>query len=414
MSTVFLLLDAFRHDYLSEEVTPFLWRCAQKGEHYLGVEQSLGFCERSEILTGLCGDETGFFTAIGFDPQNSPYAKAPWLRFFHVAEETVLLLLRLFPINTGDKIHKKLRHLISCYFQRIGTSMSTYSIPYLWLPYFALTEDRIDHRSPTAFPTPSILTLLERAGRTYYYDTFTALNFRSSYQSDSERLNAVICDVAESPKDLYLVYIAAPDAYGHRYGPSSPAFQEILHRLDGELERFVLELERTAPGNRYLFLGDHGMLKVTTKVNAEKEISRLLHLANLSKGQDVIYFLDSTMVRLWAISNRARCLLPDILILSELFNENGRWMTNEMAKHNHVPWPDRRYGDYLWTANPSVLVFPDFFHRLAPCAGMHGYDPKLPESQGMCIHWGDGIPSSQHSTMLLTEVFSLLKRSLRL
>ncbi len=53
MATVLLLLDAFRRDYLSDVNTPFLWRCSCEGEYYEGVEQSFGFCERSEILSGL-------------------------------------------------------------------------------------------------------------------------------------------------------------------------------------------------------------------------------------------------------------------------------------------------------------------------------------------------------------------------
>ena len=89
-------------------------------------------------------------------------------------------------------------------------------------------------------------------------------------------------------------------------------------------------------------------------------------------------------------------------------------MDDATAKRNHVPWPDRRYGDYLWVADPGILVFPDFFHRLVPCIGMHGYDPKLPESRGMCIFWGEGIPSSKHPVMPLAGVFDLIKRNLEL
>jgi predicted AlkP superfamily pyrophosphatase or phosphodiesterase len=296
----------------------------------------------------------------------------------------------------------------------MGMKMPSYFIPYSWLPYFALTEDHIDHRNHAAFQTPSILTLLDKAGRTYCYDTFTALNFQSLYQSDNERLNAVICDIKKSPKDLYLVYIAAADVYAHYYGPDSPEFRKVIRDLDKNIELFVQNLERTVCGNRYLFLGDHGMMTVIKRIDAEQEISRLLRTVHLCKGQDVLYFLDSTMVRLWAIGDKKRSLLSDALTTSEIFNENGAWMDDAMARRNHVPWPDRRYGDYLWIANPGTLVFPDFFHRNTPCRGMHGYDPYLPESRGMCINWGRGIPSSKHSFMPLTRTFDILKKNLEL
>lgn len=414
MLTVFLLLDAFRHDYLSEEITPFLWKCALEGESYAGVEQSLGFCERSEILTGLRGNETGFFTAIGFDPQNSPYSKAKWLRSMQKAEELILFLSCILTKKLSARIQQKLRYLVSRHFQRKGIKMPIYSIPCSWLPLFSLTEDRVDHRNPEAFPTTSILTLLEESDRSYCYDTFTALNLRSPYKSDRDRLNAVVRDSEVSPKDLYLVYISAPDAFGHLYGPESSEFQGVMRQLDKDLECFVRQIELIAPGNRFLFLGDHGMVTVTKKFNVEKELIHLLRLKGLRKGHDVVYFLDSTMVRFWAMSIKARTLLSEALDSSEVFNVNGWWMDASWAKDNHVAWPDRRYGDHLWVANPGTIVFPDFFHRFTPCKGMHGYDPKLPESLGMCIHWGKGIPSSSHYVMPLSEAFDLLKRSLEL
>ena len=414
MSTILLLLDAFRHDYLKEITTPFLWRCAQEGEYYYNVVQSMGFCERTEILTGLEGDKTGFFTAIGFDPQNSPYVKVPLMRFLGIIEDITLFPLRLFSRNFHTQVQEKMRYLISCQFKEMGITMPSYFIPYSWLPYFSLTEDRIDHRNPAAFQVPTILTLLAEAGRTYCYDTFTALNFNSPYQSDADRLNAVICDIQKSPKDLYLVYIAAPDVFGHWYGPDSLDFRRVLRSLDKDLEHFVQSLEQKVPGNRYVFLGDHGMMTVNKRIDAAKEISRLLRLVRLRKGRDVIYFLDSTMVRLWAISDKARSMLPVVLTKSDMFNRNGTWMDEKIAKRNNVPLSDRRYGDYLWVANPGTLIFPDYFHIRRPCKGMHGYDPHLPESRGTCIHWGSGIPSSKKPVLPLSGVFNVIKRSLEL
>jgi hypothetical protein len=414
MSTILVLLDAFRHDYLTEKNTPFLWKCAQEGANYAGVEQSLGFCERSEILTGLRGDVRGFFTAIGFDPANSPYIKTPLLNYLEFVEKYLLLGLNFFPLHFGSRVHKKLRHLVSCHLKKRKMSMSAYLIPFTWLPYFALTEDRIDHRDPKAFPMPSILSLLEGAGGTYLYDTFSALNIDTKYRTDCDRFDAVIRDFKVFPKDLYLVYVAATDEYGHRYGPDSHKFQVTLRQLDKNIEKFVHDTECTNRGNNYLFLGDHGMLPVTSRMDAEKEISTMLRTTGLYNGKDVIYFLDSTMVRFWTMSEKARNSLPGILYGTEIFNRSGSWMNDALAKRYHVPWPDRRYGDLLWIANPGVLVFPDFFHRFTPCKGMHGYDPALPESQGMCILWGKGIPSSKHPVMPLTNTFNLLKSCLNL
>jgi len=414
MSTIFLLLDAFRRDYLSEDNTPFLWKCAQEGEYYEGVIQSLGFCERTEIFTGLRGDQSGFLTAIGFDPSNSPYADVKILPLFGIMEQIGLGLLKLAPKEFRHKVHKRLRSYAQQYFQRRNITMPTFFIPYRLLPFFSLTEDRVDLRRPDAFSHPSIFKLLFNAGKTYFYDSFTALGLVTPYASEQERLDAVIKDLLGNKKDLYLVYISIPDTYGHLFGPESAELSPILCNMDQMLERFVKQAEEISPNNRFLFIGDHGMLTVTTHYDAKKEIDALLGKFDLINGQDVLYFLDSTMVRFWAMSNRAQKKLPRILKDASGFSAHGTWMTPKKAKQFHVPWPDRRYGDHLWIANAGVLVFPDFFHRIVPCKGMHGYDPNLPESQGVCIHWGKGIKTKRFPTIKLSDTFDVLKRSVEI
>jgi hypothetical protein len=118
------------------------------------------------------------------------------------------------------------------------------------------------------------------------------------------------------------------------------------------------------------------------------------------------------MVRLWTLSDRSRETLPRLLKDAAGFAAHGTWMDAGTAQRYHVPWPDRRYGDHLWMANPGVLVFPDFFHRIAPCKGMHGYDPHLKESQGVCIRWGSEVTHRQMPIIHLSDVFGLLQESL--
>jgi len=108
MSTILLLLDAFRNDYLTEQTTPFLWKCAMEGEYYKNVEQSYGFCERTEIFTGKPASESGFFTAIGYDPINSPYKNINGLLLLYMVEQMVLLLLHIAPKKIGSRVHNRL------------------------------------------------------------------------------------------------------------------------------------------------------------------------------------------------------------------------------------------------------------------------------------------------------------------
>lgn len=414
MSTIFILLDGFRKDYLSNSTTPFLWKCSQEGEHYESVEPSFGFCERTEILTGMRGDESGFFSAIGYDPANSPYSGKNILSFFHFIEKLLLYFLKFTPKSFGSKVHKRLRYYADIYFSYKGIKMPSFLVPYTWLKYFSLTEDRVDLRQPGAFSKPSIFTLLEKNKKNYFYDSFTALGLKTPYDSDQARLDSVVEDLANNKKDLYLIYVSAPDVYGHIYGPETHDCRVFLNKMDKMLERFTTQIKKIDNKNTFIFVGDHGMLTVTSHFDAEKELKTYFKKTGLKSGKDVIYFLDSTMVRLWAISDRAYQILPGIVKTVSGFSDNGKWMDNKIANRYHVPWPDRRYGDFLWIAKSGVMVFPDFFHRLKPYKGMHGYDPKLPESNGKCIVWGEGIQSKNFPLIPLTGVYSILKKALKL
>ena len=74
-TTVLILLDAFRWDYLDAQNTPNLWSMRERGLYVRRLRPSLGFCERTELLTGAYPVTTGNFTAIGYDPSGSPFPR---------------------------------------------------------------------------------------------------------------------------------------------------------------------------------------------------------------------------------------------------------------------------------------------------------------------------------------------------
>ncbi len=414
MPTFFVLMDAFRNDYLHETHTPFLYRTAQEGEHYQNVVQSLGYCERAEILSGCTAAETGFFTAIGFDPENSSYGDVKGLGLLDAAERVAVPILELFGPRFASRAHGYLRRHISNHFRSRGAQMTSHMIPFPFLEYFALTEDLVDHREPGVFPRPSILDDLTESGRKYNYDSFTAVNGNFPHRSDDERLAAVPRACQEGEYDLHLIYVSAPDLYGHKFGPLSEGLVAGLKEMDQKLERWVAEVERHSENNRFVFLGDHGMLSVEESFDAEKTIKRCMRDQGLTAKRDYVYFLDSTMVRFWALSDSARERALDALQADTGFLEAGQFVDEATARRHHAPFADRRYGDLLWLANPGVLVFPDFFHRTELYLGMHGYDPELPESQGLCIHWGHDVAPGSTPSIPLTEVNLILRRSLGL
>ena len=52
-SKVIVILDAFRWDYISKSQTPFLYTFKEQNLYIKKLIASPGFCERSEIFTGI-------------------------------------------------------------------------------------------------------------------------------------------------------------------------------------------------------------------------------------------------------------------------------------------------------------------------------------------------------------------------
>jgi predicted AlkP superfamily pyrophosphatase or phosphodiesterase len=413
MSICLLLLDAFRSDYLSEETTPFLSRCARQGEYYRHVKPSYGYCERTEILTGLSARESGFFTAIGYDPERSPYRNVKGLRVWDVLETFLSTVASLGGSRFAGKISERYRRILGAAFRRRGIRMMTYQIPLRLLSYWALTEDEHDHRDIGSMGTESLLDLLHHRGRRYFYDAFTALGM-SPNGTDQDRLNMALAQAGDKEIALYLIYQSCPDRIGHVHGPGSQALQEALRTMDEDLRVFTESFHRERPDATFVFLGDHGMLHVEETFDAETEICDSIVNHNLRCPDDVLFFLDSTVVRIWFLSEDARQKLKPALLASTPFLEKGTFLDAALAERNGIPWGDPAYGNLIWLADPGVLVFPDFFHRHVPCNGMHGYDPEIKDSQGMCIMHGPSIGPGFSEMISLTDTYSLLKERLQL
>ena len=72
MSKIFILVDALRNDYINKKYAISL--SSLSNNLYINrIKPSLGFCERSEIISGYNSEQTGYFTAIGKDMKKSDY-----------------------------------------------------------------------------------------------------------------------------------------------------------------------------------------------------------------------------------------------------------------------------------------------------------------------------------------------------
>jgi len=412
MALVLVLLDAFRSDYVNAEDTPFLWSCAQEGEYYKRVQPGYGFCERTEILTGLSPIESGNVLAIGHDPANSPFRHARGLRQLAAAERTLSALSAVFGSFFRERVIAWFRWRLDCKLRTSGSRMSTYRIPIHLLPKWRLTEDQRDHREAGAFSVPSLLDRLTACGRRYSYDGFTALGMEPN-GSDHDRLLLGSRSAVNPDIDFVLLYQSRADAMGHAHGPRSTELKAIAAEMDQDLERFTHGVLRDRPETTFVFLGDHGMLDVIARFDVFSKVKTLAKECRIAIHADMLVFLDSTIARFWFNADRGHSRLQERLLSSPDMLRHGSFKSTH-SSCTDAPNANRLYGDLLWRADPGVLVFPDFFHSILPCRGMHGYDPLHPDSHGMCIVHGSAAVHKQAEHILLTEVHGILERTLEL
>jgi len=413
MSTVLFLMDAMRSDYIDSKITPFLWQCSRDGEYYKRVIPNFGFCERTEIFTGQTPAESGFFTAIGRDEENSPFKDLPELPLLEFFDNSIPKNFTIPLILKKGELYQFFRKIINRWIIKRTKGISPQNIPVGLLPYWALTEDLVDHREENAFKVNSIFSLLKKSGKKLYYDSFTALNIPFN-GSDKNRIEMMLKNYKKNNTDLSLVYISTPDQYGHEYGPGSTELNNALSKMDSQLEYYTHEVLKIDEKAKFIFLGDHGMSEVNKYFDAEKQILKIAKLNKLKLKKDFIYFLDSTVVRLWLNSKKAKMAFEEELLCSDLFIKNGTFIDEKIALNEKIPWKDSRYGDIIWWANNGTLVFPDFFHRIKKYKGMHGYNPQKIENQGTCIVFGEKINKNEVVSIYLTDVFDILKNTLSL
>jgi len=403
MKVILFVLDAFRYDYISKKTTPFLWEYSKKGKYIKHIEPSAGFCERTEIFTGLKPNESGFFTAIGFDPENSPYKNNYLLSIIGGLE---VLISKLGCKKKIQIIYRKVMlKLLRRFFSNF--KLKPYNIPFSFLKYFNLTEDEFEMIENKRSNSSSIFNIVEMKGGLNFLDAFTSLG-KPSNGTDTDRINLAISSAKNKEYLFTPIYIGGIDSQGHKLGPNSDGLKTELNKLDSLLKKSINELTEIDKEINFVLLGDHGMTEIKTNFDAESVLTKEANALKLKKGTDYIYFLDSTLLRVWYLTEIARTKLDPIIRKNELFLSNGEIISKKTSELFDIPLNDRRYGDIAWWANEGVLIFPDFFHNDTPHKGMHGYKPIFTSTHGTCIAVGRNIKQSYQDSMKLNNVYKLI------
>lgn len=388
---LYILLDAFRGDYITKKNTPFLYSLQENIENYhiKYVKPSHSFCERTEIFSGLTPLESYYFTAIGNNKNRSPYRKFKvLLNFLHLIENF------LFKRGILNKVFRK---LITLFFTFIGVDLKVYNIPLNQIHNYYLTEDYDDIRNHDF--KSNIFKLIESKKLTHYFKTFTSLRDKHNL-NDDERLNLALNNL---DNDLIFLYIGDPDAKGHFYGPASFDFKIYLSKLDEKLKKFIKTFDQNTGEQASIIInGDHGMSQVTSSFDALEYLEKILAIKKFKKNIDYEIFLDSTLVRVWSLNSE----LKKLIMIDKRLNELGRFVySNADSKFKNI------YGDIIWTINQGGLIIPNYFQKTI-IKGMHGYVPENTDDFGTLIIKNPKAFHNQKKSIKLTDVNYIIRKEI--
>jgi predicted AlkP superfamily pyrophosphatase or phosphodiesterase len=191
---------------------------------------------------------------------------------------------------------------------------------------------------------------------------------------------------------LLLSWWHGADREGHRVGPDHPAVAEALAGQDAALARLLagLDAREAWPHTTLFVVSDHGMARAGPAHDAEAVLAAAGLAARVATGggSAQIYLEDPRAVE---AARAALDALPGV-------DAFARDALPERLRARH-----RRSGDVVALASPPTRFarsgggswWARWVQRLRPSAGIHGYDPALPEMAGVLLAMGRGVPAGR-------------------
>ena len=388
-----LLIDALRHDYVTPQSAPFLYRLMQEGKSGPLIP-TYGFQEHPGFLTGCLPNQTIVgHTMFVRDPDSSPFqeidlpTEGDFARHPHLESVLRPLWDRKTRLIENERGHSA----SACYGM-------TARIPPALLPQFAFGWET-DLQEFGALGVPSVYDLLRERGKSWL-----ALGHPRDDQQTDRLLDQFQAAVRPEHALVYL-HFGELDWLGHEHGPGSREVLSGLRGLDHAVEKVVMKLREMHGSAATLVFGDHGMVAVDRSVDVQAALDR----TGLSVPDDYVYFLDSTGVRLWPERRNAESALCQALDGIDGIRRIEEGEREELG----IAYADRSpYGEIVYAAEQGVLICPNFFQAEA-IQGMHGYLPDATDNWSRYIaHSIAWLPN--HATLTMQELFPVIVRALGL
>ncbi len=385
-----IMIDALRHDYLTPEVTPYLYNLKLQGVHAT-VTETYAFQTRPAFFAGLEPDESQICTLYEYNVQDSPFAfLRPFEPFLSVIDSLSLdKYLRGVIRRMAKRQAKKLGH------HAAADVMGTEQIPLSLLSFFALSEKVYTDDNDAFAPHVTFFDLLREKRKSWAW-----IGYPRHFGSSESILSAYY---EAEPADVVYLHFSELDWIGHRFGPDSKERREALLKIDQAVKSLLVPSLKA--GKRAVIFGDHGMVNVEYELDLKKILKKL----PLRTPDDYLSFLDSTQARFWFFTPEAEQTVRAALMALD----GGHILEDSERKKLHVDFKHRRYGDLVFALDGPGIIHPSYFSKGGPAPkGMHGYLPHIEDNKTQVLAVGEGIESQERGLIEMVQIYELLKESL--
>jgi hypothetical protein len=268
-------------------------------------------------------------------------------------------------------------------------------MPPKWLRY-------IDVPMKKAFPQKGSLRItnlydiLRKESKSYcsidWPNVISSAGRQSLFRSHgSDTVQRITRKMLKLKHDFLFTHFFDLDYIAHDFGTKSRQIRDGVKRLDEMLE----SLEQ----RDMMVFSDHGMIDVKGHV----DILPVIEEIGLEFGKDMVYFLDSTMVRFWF----RKAAFKDVFMEKLKDLAHGHVLRDEEIKdvfrlpHDHC--------DLIFLADPGYVIRDNFFQGDDEVKAMHGYDPRQKDQLAFHMFRADGGKKKGRMVDMLPTILEYMK-----
>lgn len=364
---LFIFIDSLPYRYV--ERMPFLSQHSKKVQKISpGFGYSINL--KAEIFGGYIPDKAGFLNEWSYD-RYSPLRKYKFVF-------NLLGCFRKF-YYVDRIIHKVLSKLLR---------YNLLNIPFRYLSYFSKngTEAYRDE-----FHLPTLFSQMKNLKKVCYY------HYGYGQKRDSQIFKNALKAISSNYKNIFVAF-GDLDGVGHSSGVGTEKYDSKIDELDKYLASMYEKFKEANSEGTFIVFSDHGMANVEKSVSFDME-----SLFGEVSENSYIYFVDSTMLRIWCFNKKKKQEIENYLSKCD----SGKILSREQRHYDGIS--SSSFGDIIFLLDEGCVFCPGFMGRKMPMA-MHGYNSGFDNQTGLCLVLkGKDIQHCSQSPIRTIQLYDLLK-----